>query len=84
MDDSTTTNSMSSSTTGGPINIGPVVQSANIISPSSAKPAFKVTKWLHYVKETDKALCFTCSSALAEKLIIEDRTRADDTYVRRF
>ncbi len=41
MNDSTTTNSVSSSA-GGPVNVGPAVHSANVI-PSAAKPASAVT-----------------------------------------
>ncbi len=37
VNDSTTTNSVSSSTTGGPVNVGSAVHSANVI-PSAAKP----------------------------------------------
>ncbi len=131
VDDSTINNAVSSSTTGGPVNVSPAVQSANVV-PSSAKPASAVTapsqdgaantavnvgllvdpfqqndfnipsrrcrtesftrsfnsgwfqwrKWLHYVKETDEALCFTCCSAVAKKLIIEDRIGASATFVK--
>ncbi len=131
MNDSTTTNSVSSSTTGGPVNVGPAVHSANVIhfadKPASAVTApaedgaantavnvsllvdpfqpndfnfpsrrfgtesfarsfnsgwFQRWTWLHYVKETDKALCFTCCSAVEKKLIFENRSRADATFVK--
>lgn len=42
---------------------------------------FERWKWLHYVNDTDKALCFTCWSVVAKKLV-HDCHRADGVFIR--
>lgn len=39
-------------------------------------------KCLHFVKETDKALCFTYCSAADKRLLDQERIRTDNTIVK--
>ncbi|QQP51189.1 Zinc finger MYM-type protein 1, partial [Caligus rogercresseyi] len=39
-------------------------------------------KWLHYLKDVDKALCYICVSAVEKSLIQEEKKRADAVFIR--
>ncbi|KAK0153294.1 Zinc finger MYM-type protein 1 [Merluccius polli] len=43
---------------------------------------FEKWKWLHYVKDINKALCYTCCSVVERKLIQEEKMRADAVFIR--
>ena len=49
----------------------------------SVKPSwFEKWPWLHYVKESDCLVCFSCISAVEKKLIRQDVVRLDNTFVK--
>lgn len=48
----------------------------------SFSPAwFNKWTWLHYVPETDRALCFTCVGAIEKKLTSPENFRAENPFV---
>ena len=49
----------------------------------SVKPTwFEKWPWLHYVKESDCLMCFSCVSAVEKKRIRQDVVRLDNTFVK--